>query len=509
MKNWLLKNWILSLALLAGLISSLILCGIRAGIEAGDSGVSIIMSKEDVASLAAAEGIGYDEYAEKLLDAGLTTTFTPGEICDELGLFIGDSYHGENAVLGLIEDNQQYSYLPIDGFEYSENADVVRVFKLIPEYAARYDVLGYSGPQEIENLTYRTITDRNIRVIWLCPFIDSTTGAAISTPKDYISVIQGVGSRIVPHGLHLGQFTALSGYIPNLWLIFGTIAGTVAAGLILLGSFFQFPDGYKKILFIIFFLAACFIWRIYPTILTFAASIIYPCLGVWLIAELVTRVPEGSRLRLFLAYIIILAAGFAVALIGAHTIAAMQSSRAYLLAVNNFRGVKLSQTLPLIYAVIICAKTFFKGMSVLEVLDEYRDSFRVALVAAIIMVLAAVIYILRTGDGILSPGVFEQRFRNFLEQLLIARPRTKEFLVAWPSLAFAVVLMAHGSRRYALPFAIFSSVGFASVVNTFCHSRSPLWLSLSRSGLGLFVGSALGLIIILIFTSKKMPSCKV
>ncbi|MGE4354057.1 MAG: DUF5693 family protein [Oscillospiraceae bacterium] len=508
MKNQLRENWIMVIVLIAGLVCSLILCGVRAGMESGDTGVSLIMSHEDVAALASAEGISYDDYAEKLLSSGLTAIFTPGKVCDELNLFIGDSYNGEDAVVGMPEDNNQYSYIPINGFEYSEDAHVVRVFKLIPEYAARYNVLGYSGPEEIENLTYRTVTDRNIRVIWLCPFTDASTGKMISHPEDYISVIQGVGTRIQPHGLHLGQFSVLAGYTPNLWLILGVIAGTVSAGILILGSAIRLRRSFKLILLVTGFLAGSFLWNVCPWLMPLAAAVIYPCLGIWLIAELLARVHPGTSGLTLLTYCIILAAGFAVALIGANAIAAMQSSRAYLLAVNNFRGVKLSQLLPLIYAVFICTKKLYRGKTGHEVLGEYRNSWRIAAAALLVMLLAAVLYILRTGDGFLSASTLEQRFRDFLEHILIVRPRTKEFLVAWPSLAAAVVLIVRGSRRYALPFAIFSSVGLASVVNTFCHSRSPLWLSLSRVGIGLLAGAVIGTIVILIFAPRKQPSQK-
>jgi hypothetical protein len=51
------------------------------------------------------------------------------------------------------------------------------------------------------------------------------------------------------------------------------------------------------------------------------------------------------------------------------------------------------------------------------------------LIAANAFLIAAVaLFIIRTGDGLIAVGTLEQRFRNLLEDLLIAMPRTKEFL---------------------------------------------------------------------------------
>lgn len=493
----------IALALTAGLICALILCGIRAQMESRDTGVSLIMSVEDVKTLAELERISYEEYSETLLSAGLSSIITPGEVCEKTNLLVGGDYEGEDAVVGLLEDNRQYSHLPIEGFEYSEDASVVRVFKLIPEYAARYATLGYDGPEEIENLTYRTITDRNVRVIWLCPFTHAKTGEVISAPNDYVSVIEGVGARIARHGLSLGQFSHFEGYTPNLWLIIGTILAMVAGGILLLKSLLPLRGKTQTVLLIGGFWICCIMWNVVPWLLPFAASVIFPCLGVWLTAELLVRVNAKTAAGAVIAYITILLCAFGTALFGGTIIAAMQSSRAFLLAVTNFRGVKLSQLLPLGYAAIICLKTFYRGKKPLDILREYKDSKKLALIILVLIALAAALYILRTGDGLLSAGRYEQLFRNWLENLLLVRPRTKEFLAAWPALALAVTLMLRGSRRYAWPCAIFTSVGLASIVNTFCHSRSPLWLSLSRSGMGLLLGGIIGIVVILVLFRKK------
>ena len=118
----------------------------------------------------------------------------------------------------------------------------------------------------------------------------------------------------------------------------------------------------------------------------------------------------------------------------------------------------------------------------------------------LVLILAAVgtVYILRTGDGMLSVSVGEQRVRNWLERVLLFRPRTKEFLIAYPAIAAAYCCAAHRSRLTAWLFGVFGAIGFASVANTFCHIRAHFLVSLLRTGIGLVLGLVLGAIVLLI-----------
>lgn len=509
MLKTIIKNRSFSIAIILGLFGIFMLISARVDMESEHTYVSLIMSTDDVQTLADLSGMSYDEYADTLLGAGLSSIFVPDEVDETLSLFIGDVYNGEDATVGLLEDNSQYSYIPIEGFEYSEEADVVRVFKLIPEYAARYAYLGYEGAEEIENLTYRTITDRNIRVIWLCPFIHSETGEVISNIDDYVSVIEGVGSRIEAQGLSLGQFSTLEGYTPNLWFILCAIVISIACSVLVAGTVININHKRRIIFLLAGFWFSCILWNIFPWLLPLVAATAFPCLGIWLVSELLLRMSIKNRKGAIIAYLKVLALAFAIAIIGGMAVGAMQSSRAYMLAVDNFRGVKVSQIVPILYAIYICYKTAYKGRSIREIISEYRGCSRVFFIALAIMAVVAVIYILRTSDGLFSAGVYEQRFRNWLENLLLVRPRTREFLFAWPALALAVSMLAIGSRRYAVPFTIFSAAALASIANTFCHSRSPIWLSFSRSLMGLALGAIFGVIIIyIVFELKKRGRLK-
>ena len=96
--------------------------------------------------------------------------------------------------------------------------------------------------------------------------------------------------------------------------------------------------------------------------------------------------------------------------------------------------------------------------------------------------------------------------------MLIVRPRTKEFCIGWPCLALCMAALQRGYRRIAAPLYVFSAVALSSVVNTFCHSRAPIWISAVRSVLGVLIGCAVGLVLLSLLTSlplrKQKPNKK-
>ena len=170
-----------------------------------------------------------------------------------------------------------------------------------------------------------------------------------------------------------------------------------------------------------------------------------------------------------------------------------------------FRGVKLSQLTVYAGGMVLLAMALLhtRGCSVRDDLRTLRQENsrhwrRKLLCLLVILAAVGTVYILRTGDGMLSVSVGEQRARNWLERVLLFRPRTKEFLIAYPAIAAAYCCAAHRSRLTAWLFGVFGAIGFASVANTFCHIRAHFLVSLLRTGIGLALGLVLGMLILLI-----------
>ena len=92
----------------------------------------------------------------------------------------------------------------------------------------------------------------------------------------------------------------------------------------------------------------------------------------------------------------------------------------------------------------------------------------------------------------------ELQFRNLLENLLIARPRTKELLIGWPCLLLFIWSLRRHMNFLPLVFGLGMSIGLVSIVNTFLHIRTPFLLSLLRTGWGILFGFILGMIAVFV-----------
>lgn len=190
-------------------------------------------------------------------------------------------------------------------------------------------------------------------------------------------------------------------------------------------------------------------------------------------------------------------------LIGAFYVAGLLGNTLFMTHVEQFAGVKLAHGLPLltiaaVYALGLWRRADEPGKYWLRVRRTGRRFADAAvsngvLILAVVVLAAAAVLIARSGN---EPGLdvsaIELKLRQFLEDTLVARPRTKEFLVGHPLLVLSYAFCLLGWRR-ALPLCVMGgTVGQVSVVNTFCHIHTPLWFSLLRTANGLWLGALLG-----------------
>jgi len=112
---------------------------------------------------------------------------------------------------------------------------------------------------------------------------------------------------------------------------------------------------------------------------------------------------------------------------------------------------------------------------------------------------AAYVYISRTGhETNVQPSRIEMITRNFMEYVLLARPRTKEFLIAFPAIFAAVYAASKKSEFFTGIFMLAAAIGTSSVINTFSHLRTPIYLSLARTVIALGFGIVIGIIAVII-----------
>ena len=115
-----------------------------------------------------------------------------------------------------------------------------------------------------------------------------------------------------------------------------------------------------------------------------------------------------------------------------------------------------------------------------------------ALVLLGAVALAGYYYLARTGhETEVSVSTLEILLRNDLENWLLARPRTKEFLVAFPCVMLAVYSAVRRLPFWTALFGLAGTIGMTSVCNTFMHIRTPLYLGFVRTGYAVLL-NALG-----------------
>ncbi|GIV20890.1 MAG: hypothetical protein KatS3mg023_2641 [Armatimonadota bacterium] len=228
-----------------------------------------------------------------------------------------------------------------------------------------------------------------------------------------------------------------------------------------------------------------------------AAAVAFPSLGFVLTNVLRSaRSPVLYALGVFAGVTLFSLAG------GLHVVALL-ASLPFLVKANQFAGIKLAHLLPVLAVGWAYALDTVNATSFADARQRIRERWQrivshpvtVGLATAVFVALILLALVLmRTGN---EPGVgvsdMEMKMRMMLERYLLARPRTKEFLVGHPALVLALAMSAAGiGRAVWVPLLLVGVIGQASVVNTLCHIHTPLALSVPRILLGWLLGAIIG-----------------
>lgn len=471
--------------------------------------------------------INYEEYSEKLVEAYIDE-IEELDIKPNVLIFIGKEtlgygssqeqllkYLKENDIkIGLIETGVQREHIEQEGIDElteKSNYNSVRVFSVWNWIQERYKYYNYEGAEEIENTIYRAITERNIRAVYFRPFKENSY-EYVTDYEEYEKTFDSLKDRLERHNIILGNATIMDTYrvSPLRMALIGI--GLVGFGIILLGLLIhmnrKIENGLTILGIVGVFGAVYFAPSLADKLLSFSASIILPSTSIAYLVKKSRKILFFQNKKdiksIIIDSIVTLMISVIISLIGGLYVGSILSNITYLLEMEIFRGVKISQLAPIAVFVIFYFSEFgYKrnGKSILEVgikKDEIKSfldtgiKIKYFVLSGIVLVIGY-IYIARTGhETSVQPSDFEMIVRNFLENVLLARPRTKEFLLAFPALMICIY-MAY-NKHYALifPFALVSVIGLTSVANTFSHLRTPLYLSIVRTiysvGFGMIIG---------------------
>lgn len=441
---------------------------------------------------------------------------------DDGGDFVRDYMERTGASVGMIETNVQRGNIPQTGVEATAQAtgcSAVRVFSMWDYVQYRYAYYGYEGAEEVANCIYRAVVERNARVVYFKMVKDTDDNHVyITDPEVYRDLFDSLNHRLAAHGITMGRASVMENYqVPSLaMLAIGLGAGI--GGALLPDTFL--PMKRKWTLLLAGAAAVCVAgaWRVLPNsfrlLASFAGAVVFACLAAAFFLKAAKQTGQkldrnAGLLKILPRSIAILAVAVAISLAGAMMTAAPLSSTNFMLEMGIFRGVKAAQLLPLAFFCLLFVSYYglfeknresdhLAPRDIGTALNWTIPVWAVLLLAAV--GLAGYYYLARTGHetGVTISDT-EMIFRNDLEYLLLARPRTKEFLVAFPGIMLAVYCAVRRLPFWTALFGLAGTIGLTSVCNTFMHIRTPLYLGFVRTAYSLLLGIAVGAVMIVCF----------
>lgn len=357
-----------------------------------------------------------------------------------------------------------------------------------------------------------TDEERNVRMNFIRAFKDVTPGKnLLETNLDYVSEIR---DSVLKRDFTFGPAGVFETYFPSRILYLPLIFGAIAAGVLYLSVLTSLLSdkrqliltiGVASVLSLLLFVTNIVLIR---QAVAFLAAVIFPTLAiVWQMQnwESIQYKKDYTIVRLLVDNTWQLALTVMISLIGGFYVSGLLSDIRFFLEFDIYRGVKLTFLMPLVLVTLVYIKRYNVLGDKIEnnvgLVAQIKELLNYPVYVKTIFMLSvgaiiAYIFIGRTGHtaGIPVPGL-EIKLRIFLEEVMYARPREKEFLVGHPSFYLAALAMYYRwphLLHYCL--VIGATIGQGCLVETFAHMRTPFIMSLVRAIDGYLMGVPMGIL---------------
>lgn len=417
----------------------------------------------------------------------------------------------QNLTLGVIEHVTQLQFYPQKGLEQvmqNLNYRAARVYSIPKDEQAK---------MKLGDAVQRwTLTDeeRNIRFNFLRMFEKPASG--MNLVETNIAYVKAVKADLENRGFTVGSASVMKPYYasPILWTLIAI--GAVAAGVLYLTLVRPFAAKYQYILLVVLSAVLCYpilsgAGTLARQMIALVSACVIPAivmtwqLDCWRKAQ---RDKSRSWKRITVGAIGKLSVLVLASLVGGFYVAGILSDVRFFLEAAIFRGVKLTFVMP----IILISITFLVRFSLFEVRAVKTPSFASQIQTVLnypvtvkslallgVMAIAALIFIGRSGHtaGVPVPGI-ELKMRAFLEQVMYARPRSKEFLIGHPAFFLAAIAYYRNLPNFLFYIlVVLATIGQGSLIETFAHMRTPVFMSFIRAIDGLAAGIGVGLIAVL------------
>ncbi len=425
-----------------------------------------------------------------------------------------DEMRARRLPLGLIEGVTQLQFYRQQGMdEIAEGVGYGNVARL---YSIPKDEL---KKLKIDAAVERWVTtdeERNIRINLLRIYEEPAPNMTLlETNMKYFADTR---AALEAHGFKIGRAGVFASYEPARVLRALVIMGVAAVGVLYLSLVIPALNRRRKAV-LLFFAAAALI-SVMPILIgagskvrvvaALASANLFPSLAIVALLDLLRGrrfQKDAPTWRILVAGVVLLGITSALSLVGASYLSGALTDTRYLLEFDIFRGIKLTFVLPMVLVAIAFMQRFdiFDGQfdASAGVLGQLREIMATpvrigSLLGGLVLIGALIVLVLRSGhtSGMPVPGI-ELKMRAALEQLFYARPRTKEFMIGHP----AFLLALYGAARRWRTWIVFglvlaATIGQGSMVETFAHMRTPIEMSLVRGIGGVFLGGAIGAVLV-------------
>ena len=425
-----------------------------------------------------------------------------------------DRFKERNFVLGLIEDTTQLQFYQQDGLaEVPKGIGYDHVARL---YAIPKD----EQPKlKIETAVERwanTDMERNIRINLLRTYEKPAPGMTLfETNMHYI---KATAEAVEAHGFTLGPAgTFERWYAPRL-LRAVLMLGVAAAAVLYLSLITHRLQ--PRTLYALFALFA-FVFAV-PILMgsgtkmrilaAFLSANLFPALAViWQLDRIRAMEPDAKAplWRIIGTAAVALFVTGALSYIGAAYLSGALADVEYFLEFSIYRGIKLTFVLPIVLVAIafltrydIFDGSMDEGQGVLAQMRQILDMpvKLKSLLIFVLVALAGVVFVARSGhtSGMPVSGL-EIKFRTLLEQAFYARPRSKELMIGHPAFMLAALAWCRKWPTMLLfALVLVATIGQGSMVETFAHMRTPVYMSFVRGIGGLVLGCGIGALLMVL-----------
>ncbi len=367
-----------------------------------------------------------------------------------------------------------------------------------------------------------TDEERNIRVNYIRPFMMPKDGKDLmSMNLEYVhNIVKSVKAR----GFKIGEAGVFENpvnndgsifagpYFPDKMAYLPLIAGVMAAVVLYVSLLFNITRRRQLLLWAALSFAAAIVLMLGRGLLTrqllaLAAAVTFPVLSMSVIFNIWDNCHDKAKKLSSIIGNALWQLAFAIimSLVGAMLLSAILTDSRFLLEIDIYRGVKITFILPVLMTILLYIKKYdmlqIMGRGIRAVIWKIRNFVNTDITLKHLLVLGILLFVVyyfvgRSGhtDGVPVTAA-ELKMRALLEQVMYARPRGKEFLVGHPAFFLAVLAAYKGAPRL-LQFVLSCAavIGQGSLVQTFCHMRTPVWMSVMRAVDGYVAGAALGII---------------